>query len=114
MKRITPQIRSEHIELIERIQEEEETEISDAEAVRRIFDRAIQYEAEVERLESELQQTEARVDEMRSKLVATTEKVEASNELVRVVEEEQSLQSRRAQAGVLTRAKWWFVGMPDK
>lgn len=114
MKRITPQVRPEHVELIERVQDEGEGDISDAEAVRRIFDRAMQYEAEVERLESELEQTKARVEEMRSKLVATTEKVEASNELVRVVEEEQSLQSRRAQAGVLTRAKWWLTGMPDE
>jgi multidrug resistance efflux pump len=105
MKRITPQIKPEHVEFIEQVQDEEEGEISDAEAVRRIFDRAMQYEAEVERLESELDQREARVEEMRSKLVATSEKVEASNELVRVVKEEQSLQTRRAQAGALTRAK---------
>lgn len=114
MKRITPQIKPEHVEFIEQVQDEEEGEISDAEAVRRIFDRAMQYEAEVERLEAELDQSEARVEEMRSKLVATSEKVEASNELVRVVEEEQSLRTRRAQAGALTRAKWWLTGMPDE
>lgn len=113
MKRITPQVNPEHVEFIEQVQDEEEGDISDAEAVRRIFDRAMQYEAKVEDLESELEQTEARVEELRSKLVATSEKVEASNELVRVVEEEQSLQMRRAQAGVLTRAKWWFTGMPE-
>ena len=114
MKRITPQIRDEHVAYIEEIQAESESEISDAEAVRRIFDRSMQYEAEVERLESEVEQAEARVEELRSKLVATSEKVEASNELVRVLEEEQSLQTRRAEAGVLTRTKWWLTGMPSE
>lgn len=114
MKRITPKIRPEHVEFIEQIQAEAEGDISDAEAVRRIFDRSMQYEAEVERLESELEQTEARVEELRSKLIATTEKVEASNELVRVVEDEQSLQARRAEASALTRAKWWLTGMPSE
>jgi predicted RNase H-like nuclease (RuvC/YqgF family) len=121
MKRITPQIEDEHVEYIEEIQMEAESDISDAEAVRRIFDRAMQHEAEmerreaeVERLESEVEQTEARIDELRSKLVATSQKVEASNELVRVVEEEQSLEKRRAEAGALTRAKWWLTGMPSE
>jgi archaellum component FlaC len=114
MKRITPQIRDEHVEYIKQIQMDADGDISDAEAVRRIFDGAMQHEAEVERLESELEQTEARAEELRSKLIATGEKVEASNELVRVVEEEQSLQTRRAEAGALTRAKWWLVGMPSK
>lgn len=114
MKRITPQVKPEHIEFIEQVQDEIDGEISDAEAVRRIFDRAMQYETEMERLESELKQTEARVKELRSKLVATSGKIEASNELVRVVEEEQSLQTRQAQAGVFTRAKWWLTGMPKE
>ena len=121
MKRITPQIEDEHVEYIEKIQTESDSEISDAEAVRRIFDRVMQHEAEmkrneaeVERLESELEQAEARTEELRSKLVATSQKVEASNELVRVVEEEQSLEKRRAEAGALTRAKWWLTGMPSE
>lgn len=45
MKRITPQIRDEHVEYIERVQTDAESDISDAEAIRRIFDRAMQYEA---------------------------------------------------------------------
>ena len=121
MKRITPQIEDEHVEYIEKVQRDAESDISDAEAVRRIFDRSMQHEAEMERreaemkqLEAEVEQAEARVDELRSKLVATSQKVEASNELVRVVEEEQSLEKRRAEAGALTRAKWWLTGMPSK
>jgi chromosome segregation ATPase len=114
MERITPTVRSEHVEFVEEVQAEADSDISDAEAVRRIFDHAMQSEAEVERLESELEQADARINELRSKLVATTEKVEASNELVRVVEEDQSLQTRRAQAGAFTRMKWWLTGMPPE
>lgn len=61
-----------------------------------------------------LNRAEARIEELRSKLVATAERVDASNELVRVVEEEQSIQKRRAEAGILTRTKWWITGMPGK
>lgn len=114
MKRITPQVREEHIEYIEEIQSKADGDISDAEAIRRIFDQAIQCESQVEQLESELDHAEAQIEELRSKLVATTERVEASNELVKVVEEEQSLQKQRAQAGILTRARWWLTGMPTE
>jgi septal ring factor EnvC (AmiA/AmiB activator) len=114
MKRITPQVKEEHIEYIQKVRSNADSDISDAEAIRRIFDQAIQCESQVEHLESELNQAEARIEELRSKLVATTEKVDASNELVRIVEEEQSLQKQRAQAGVLTRAKWWVTGMPSE
>lgn len=113
MKRITPQIREEHVEYIEEIQSKANGDISDAEAVRRIFDEAIQYESQVEQLESDLHQSEARIEELRSKLVVTTEKVDASNELVRVIEEEQSLQKKRAQAGLWTKAKWALFGMAE-
>lgn len=112
MKRITPQVEPEHIDFIESVKDDADDDISDAEAVRRIFDKAIEADERVAELESELEHSEARREELQSKLITTTEKVEASNELVRVVEEEQSLEARRAQAGVLTRAKWWLTGMP--
>lgn len=114
MKRITPQVKEEHIEYIQEVRSNADSDISDAEAIRRIFDQAIQCESQVKHLESELDQAEARIEELRSKLVATTEKVDASNELVRIIEEEQSIQKQRAQAGVLTRAKWWLTGMPSE
>lgn len=113
MKRITPQVREEHIEYIEEVKSETDGNISDAEAIRRIFDEAIQGGSRVEQLESDLNQSEARIEELRSKLVATTEKVDASNELVRVVEEEQSLQKKRAQAGLWTKTKWALFGMSE-
>jgi len=119
MKRITPQVRPEHIEYIDQVREQAGAD-SDAEAIREIFDRAMRTDARLEQLEAqlderdaELQQSEARADELRSKLVAVTDRVEASNELVHVVQEEQTLAKRQAQAGVLTRAKWWLTGMPS-
>lgn len=114
MKRISPQVREEHIEYINEVQSKADGDISDAEAIRRIFDRAIQCESQTEQLESELNHAKARIDELQSKLIATTEKIDASNELVKVVEDEQSLQKQRAQAGIMTRAKWWLTGMPSK
>lgn len=41
------------------------------------------------------------------------EQREEHTELVRAVESERSLAERKASAGVLTRAKWWLVGMDD-
>lgn len=113
MKRITPQIREEHIEYIEEVKSTADGDISDAEAIRRIFDKAIQSGSQAEQLESDLHQAEARIEELRSRLVATTEKVDASNELVRVVEEEQSLQKKRARAGLWTKTKWTLFGMSE-
>ena len=120
MKRITPQVRPEHIEYIESVREQIGAD-SDAEAIREVFDRAMradarleQLEAQLEQRDSEVQQAEARADELRSKLVAVTDRVEASNELVHAVQEEQTLAKRQAQAEILTRAKWWFTGMPSE
>ena len=113
MKRITPQVRTEHIDYIKEVKSEIDEDISEAEAIRRIFDQAIHCESRVKHLESDLHQAEARIEELRSKLVATTERVDASNELVRVVEQEQSLQKKRAQAGLWTKTKWTLFGMSE-
>ena len=51
MKRISPQVREEHIEYINEVQSKADSDISDAEAIRRIFDRAIQCESQTEQLE---------------------------------------------------------------
>jgi len=56
---------------------------------------------------------QARVDELRNQLTAANERIDASNDLVRAVESSRSLEQRRAQAGALTRLKWWATGMPD-
>lgn len=64
------------------------------------------YESEVERLRSDV----ARLQNEKRQIL---EQREEHTDLVRAIEREQSREDRRAQAGVLTRAKWWLVGMED-
>jgi uncharacterized protein involved in exopolysaccharide biosynthesis len=124
MQRITPYVREEHIEQIEEMQKSTDSDISDAEAVRRIFDRAAEtkrfeseleslrsdHEAEVERIrtehEAEIERLEARIDELQAQLRAANSRNEEHTELVRYVEEELSYR----EAGLGTRMKWWFFG----
>ncbi|MEM4782449.1 MAG: hypothetical protein QXG03_12940 [Halalkalicoccus sp.] len=51
-------------------------------------------------------------DELRNQLATTNARVDEHTELVRYVQSERSLAERRASAGVVTRVKWWFTGMP--
>ena len=53
-------------------------------------------------------------ERLRAQLAAANQRIDASNELVEYVEEERSIARQRAQAGVLTRMKWWLAGMPDE
>ena len=69
----------------------------------------------VQHLEDELQQRDARVDELRSKLQAANSRIDASNEIVEYVREEQSLENReekRRQANIFRRAWWKLAGVP--
>ena len=138
MKRITPYVREEHIEQIEEMQKSADSDISDAEAVRRIFDRAAdmkrseaeieslrsehdaelerlrsEYEAEIERYEAEIESLEARIDDLQRQLAATNRRVDEHKELVEYVQEERSITQRRARAGILTKTKWALFGMSD-
>lgn len=97
-------------DLLTRIDDRVEEEYaSRSEAIRMLVEQGLEYEdvhTENERLRRELQAANRRVDE--------------HQELVRYVETERSIQERReqrerrrAEAGVLKRAKWWLVGMRD-
>ncbi len=126
MERITPYVREEHIELINEVQKSADGDISDAEAVRRIFDRAAEakrseaeieamrsehdaelerlrseYESEVERYEAEIESLEARIDDLQRQLAATNQRVDEHKELVRYVEDELTYR----QAGLGKRLK---------
>jgi len=136
MERITPNVEPEHIELIEERKESRDAIESDAAAVRSLLDdasRVQDLEAEVNRLESEmeklrseheaeleqvrseyeseLEQKDARIDELTEKLAAAHDRVETTNELVRAVEDERSLERRRAEASLSQRLRWWLTGM---
>lgn len=135
MERITPYVREEHIEQIKEMQKSADSDISDAEAVRRIFDRAAdvkrseaeveslrsehdaelerlrsEYEAEIERYEAEIDSLEARVDDLQRQLAATNQRVDEHKELVRYVEDELTYR----QAGLGKRLKWWMFGKSDE
>lgn len=69
---------------------------------------------ELAAVEGERDAAQARADNLRDQLAATNRRVDQHQDLVRTVERQQSLAERKASAGVLTRAKWWLVGMGDE
>lgn len=86
--------------------EASDRDMTRADVIREALDIRSEYadlQREVERLRDELRATNARQDDV--------------GELVEYVEEERAIrehEQRRQQASVLTRAKWWFTGMPKK
>ena len=89
---------------------------SDAEAVRECVRRSRSLEdaeANIADLEAELQSKDARIDDLQRQLAATNQRIDVTNELVAAVEREQTLHEKKARAGIVTRAKWWIVGMDD-
>jgi uncharacterized protein involved in exopolysaccharide biosynthesis len=138
MERITPYVREEHIEQIDEMKKSTDSDISDAEAVRRIFDRASEmnrfeskiesvrsgyeaklkrleneHESEIERYEAKIESLEARVEDLQRQLAATNRRVDEHKELVEYVQEERSITQRRARAGLWTKTKWALFGMSD-
>lgn len=94
---------------------------SDAEAVRecvRRSQRVDDLEARVEELETEIEHKDARIRELNNKLAEAHSRIDTTNELVSRVEGELTARERRerrerkkAQAGVVRRAKWAVFGM---
>ncbi len=117
MKRITASVEDEHLDIIAEEKESADDDVSDAEAIRRLITRASEVknlEAQAQQLRDERDEAEQRCDELRNRLAAANQRIDASNELVEYVREEQSLEKRKATAGVFTRAKWWLTGMPTE
>lgn len=111
MRQMTVSLREEQAEWIESQMGENGEYGSKSEVVRALIDRHEELQTEVERLRTER-------EELRSQLAATNQRIDEVNDLVEYVEEQRTLErsraereERRAQAGVLTRAKWWLVGM---
>lgn len=117
MERITVSLREEHIEQIEAEKEAaDDDDLGTSAAVRRVFDVA----AEADELRKQRDEARNRRDELRDQLAAANQRIDASNEIVRYVEQERDLQTRRewreekrAHAGLASRLKWTLVGMPD-
>lgn len=77
----------------------------------RLSERVADLESEYEKRIADLERENER---LRNEKQLILEQREEHTDLVRAIEREQSREDRRAQAGVLTRAKWWLVGMADE
>lgn len=91
--------------------EADERDLSRAEYLREIVENRhvddetlTDYESEVERLRTD-------VERLQNEKQLILEQREEHTDLVQAIEREQSREDRRANAGVLTRTKWWLVGM---
>jgi len=73
-----------------------------------------EYESKIREYEDDIAELEREVERQQRERRQLLEVRDEHQELVEVVQDEQSLAQRRAQAGVLTRAKWWFAGMPSE
>jgi protein subunit release factor A len=82
---------------------------TDAGRVRRCIKRSQELDECRERV-SELEETVERLE--REKRLILEERDEHT-QLVRAVEQEQSLAEERAQAGLATRVKWWLFGRDE-
>lgn len=105
-ERITTTLRGDRLEFFEELREATDAG-SDAAAMRRIVDRAIECDDARERADA----LEDRVADLQRQLAAANQRIDATNELVRYVDEERSLERKRREAGILRRARWWVFGM---
>lgn len=94
--------------------EADERGISRAALIREIIDEREARENELDALKSERDELETEVKRLRREKRQILDQREEHSELVETVAAEQSLAERRANAGVLTRARWWLVGMGDE
>jgi len=80
-------------------------------AVEELLRKGLEYDDVVEDLEADVEHAEARADDLRRQLQAVQERQDDVDELVEYVETEMTVQERKAQAGIVTRAKWAVFGM---
>lgn len=73
-----------------------------------------QLQAEYDQLQDDHGQLQQELERLRREKRLILEDREEHTELVEAVERDMTLQEKRAQAGVLTRAKWYVFGMDDE
>ena len=119
VKRRTVGFEDRHKRIVEDVVDEHDLD-SFAEGVRAVIEQRDELQEDVDDLqetvadlEDELEHARARRDEMRDRLAAVQDRQEDVQELVEYVEQERTLQERKAQAGLMTRARWWLVGMDE-
>lgn len=107
MQQMTVSLREDQKEQIENLVGKGNPYESKSEAMRGVIDEYNQRGAQIERLQEENQ----RLHNERNTILNAREE---NTELVEYVEEERSMTKRKAQAGILTRGKWWLMGMDDE
>jgi uncharacterized coiled-coil DUF342 family protein len=110
MDSITIRLPEETLEEIE--QEAESRDLSKSEVIREWFRERDELQSEYEELQSEYEELQTECDRLHRERRQLLEHREEHTELVRTVERQQSLAERKASAGLMTRAKWWFTGVP--
>jgi Ribbon-helix-helix protein, copG family len=127
MDPITIRLQNETFARIE--SEAEQRDLSKSEVIREWFTNHDELQREHVQLQSECDELQAKCDRLRNEYEEQIEELERETErthrekrlvveqpeehteFVNTVKEERSLAKRKANAGVLTRAKWWLVGM---
>lgn len=80
---------------------------------RRLEERVDDLETTVADQEETIERLEATVDRLQTEKRQILDQRVEHQELVRAVEQQQSLKEKRAKAGIFTRAKWWLTGMDE-
>lgn len=68
---------------------------------------------ELQRLRDEIEDLERENDRLQRERRQILDQRDEHTELVAAVQEERTLEQRRASAPVTERLKWWFTGIPD-
>jgi hypothetical protein len=83
---------------------------TDAGRVRRCIERS----RELDECRERVADLEQQVERLQREKRLILEEREEHSQLVRAVEQEQSLAEERAQAGLATRARWWLFGRDEE
>lgn len=94
--------------------------LSRSDYIRELIENRHDYARLQDDYEDQLRDYEETIERLQNEKRLILEQREEHTDLVEYVEEERSMQrrredreQRRAEAGVLTRAKWWLTGMPE-
>ena len=79
-----------------------------------LFEQVEGHKRTLRKLRNEIDDLETDVERLQNEKQQILEQREEHSELVRAVERERTLQERKAQAGLATRAKWAIFGMDDE
>jgi len=79
-----------------------------------LFEQVEGHKRTLRKLRNEIDDLETDVERLQNEKQQILEQREQHTELVRAVEREKTLQERKAQAGLATRAKWAIFGMDDE